>query len=148
MESKIIWPTCLSLMTYLNAGIMLGHSGKEFLSNIRFITWATCRNWSIQWWWSFLEYICGVCAVKVGVWVCSVVQSCLTLCGPVDGSWPGFSAHGILQAGYRSVCHFLLQGVFPTQGLNLHLLCLLYWQTDSLPLSQLGSPLKWENSTL
>ena len=34
-------------------------------------------------------------------------------------------------------CHFLLQGIFPTQGLNLHL---LYWQADSLPLSHLGSP--------
>ena len=29
-------------------------------------------------------------------------------------------------------CHFLLQGIFPTQGLNLHL---LHWQADSLPLS-------------
>ena len=29
-------------------------------------------------------------------------------------------------------CHFLLQGIFPTQGLNPHLLC---WQVDSLPLS-------------
>jgi len=29
-------------------------------------------------------------------------------------------------------CHFLLQGIFPTQGLNL---CLLRWQADSLPLS-------------
>ena len=28
--------------------------------------------------------------------------------------------------------HFLLQGIFPTQGLNP---CLLHWQTDSLPLS-------------
>ena len=28
--------------------------------------------------------------------------------------------------------HFLLQGIFPTQGLNLHL---LHWQVDSLPLS-------------
>ena len=25
-------------------------------------------------------------------------------------------------------CHFLLQGIFLTQGLNLHLLCLLHWQ--------------------
>ena len=25
-------------------------------------------------------------------------------------------------------CHFLLQGIFPTQGLNLHLLHLLHWQ--------------------
>ena len=31
--------------------------------------------------------------------------------------------------------HFL-QGIFPTQRLNLH----LHWQADSLPLSQLGSP--------
>ena len=35
---------------------------------------------------------------------------------------------------------FLLQGIFPTQGLNLHLLCLLHWQADSLPLNHLGSP--------
>ena len=28
----------------------------------------------------------------------------------------------------------LLQGIFLTQGLNLHLLCLLHWQADSLPL--------------
>ena len=34
-------------------------------------------------------------------------------------------------------CHFLLQGVFPTQGLNLRL---LHWQVDSLPLSHQGSP--------
>ena len=34
------------------------------------------------------------------------------------------------------VCHFLLQGIFQTQGLNLCLLCLLhYWQADSLPLA-------------
>ena len=32
-----------------------------------------------------------------------------------------------------------LQGIFPTQGLNPHLLCLLQWQVDSLPLSQLGN---------
>ena len=28
-------------------------------------------------------------------------------------------------------CHFLLQGIFPTQGSNPHLLSLLQWQTDS-----------------
>ena len=37
-------------------------------------------------------------------------------------------------------CHFLLQGIFPAQGSNLHLLCLLCWQVGSLPLSHLGSP--------
>ena len=40
------------------------------------------------------------------------------------------------------VCHFLLQGIFLTQGSNPHLLCLLRWQADSLPLSHLGSPLQ------
>ena len=37
-------------------------------------------------------------------------------------------------------CHALLQGVFPTQGSNAGLLCLLHWQVGSLPLSHLGSP--------
>ena len=36
-------------------------------------------------------------------------------------------------------CHFLLQGIFPTQGLNPSLLRLLHWQADSLQLSHLGS---------
>ena len=34
-------------------------------------------------------------------------------------------------------CHFLLQGIFLTQGLNPYL---LHWQVDSLPLSHQGSP--------
>ena len=34
--------------------------------------------------------------------------------------------------------HFLLQGIVPTQGLNLNLLCLLHWQVDSLPLALPG----------
>ena len=34
-------------------------------------------------------------------------------------------------------CHFLLQGIFPTQELNPHL---LHWQADILPLSHQESP--------
>ena len=34
-------------------------------------------------------------------------------------------------------CHFLLQGIFPNQGLNP---CLLHWQADYLSLSHQGSP--------
>ena len=37
-------------------------------------------------------------------------------------------------------CHFLLQGIFPTQGLNVHLLSLLDWQLGSLPLVLPGKP--------
>ena len=38
----------------------------------------------------------------------------------------------------RVGCHFLLQGIFLTQGLNPHLLCLLHWQVDSLPIAPPG----------
>ena len=37
-------------------------------------------------------------------------------------------------------CHFLLQGIFQTQGLNSCLLRLLHWQADSLLLNHQGSP--------
>ena len=69
------------------------------------------------------------------------LQSCLTLCDPMDCSLPGSSVHGILPAritgeGY----HFLLQGILLTQRSNPCLLQLLHWQTSSLPLRHLGSP--------
>ena len=35
---------------------------------------------------------------------------------------------------------FFLQGIFPTQGFNPHLLCLLHWQAGSLPLAPPGKP--------
>ena len=47
---------------------------------------------------------------------------------------------GIPRREYWSGLPFLLQGSFPTQGLNSCLLRLLHWQADSLPLSHLGSP--------
>ena len=37
-------------------------------------------------------------------------------------------------------CPAFLQGIFQTQGLNQHLLCLLHWQTNSLPLALPGKP--------
>ena len=37
------------------------------------------------------------------------LQSCLTLCDPIDGSPPGSPVPGILQARTRVGCHFLLQ---------------------------------------
>ena len=40
-------------------------------------------------------------------------------------------------------CHALLQGIFPTQGSNPHLLCLLNWQVGSLPLVPHGKPIHW-----
>ena len=64
-----------------------------------------------------------------------LLQSCLTLCDPMDYSLPGSSVHGDSPSkntglGRRT----FLQGIFPTQGSNLCLLCLLHWQAGSLPL--------------
>ena len=37
-------------------------------------------------------------------------------------------------------CHPFFQGICLTQGLNVHLLCLLHWQEGSLPLASPGEP--------
>ena len=49
-----------------------------------------------------------------------------TLCDSMDCSLPGSSVHRDSPDENTGVCcHFLLQGIFLTQGLNLSLLCLL-----------------------
>ena len=59
----------------------------------------------------------GVCLLA------KFLQSCLTLSDHMDCSPPGSSVHGIFQAKILEwVAIFLLQGMFPTQGLNSHLL--------------------------
>ena len=46
-------------------------------------------------------------------------------------------------------CHVILQGIFPTQGLNLQLLCFLHWLAGSLPLVPTGNaPNKVSNTHL
>ena len=51
--------------------------------------------------------------------LCLVIQSCLTLCNTMDCSLPGSSVHGDSPGKNARVgCHALLQGTFPTQGLN------------------------------
>ena len=68
-----------------------------------------------------------------------LLQSCLTLCNPMDCSPPDSSVHGDSPGKNTGVgCHFLLQGIFPTQGSNPHLLGLLHWQEGSLPLAPPG----------
>ena len=71
-------------------------------------------------------------------------QSCSTLCNPMDSSPPGSSLHAIVLTKNTGIgCHFLRQGIFLTQALNL---CLLPWQVYSLALSHLGIPTLQKNS--
>ena len=81
----------------------------------------------------------------VCVCVCVCVCACAlspSLGDPMDCSPPGSSVLGISQARMLEwvAMPSSIQGLFPTQGSNLHLLCLLPWQLCSLPLPHLGSP--------
>ena len=81
------------------------------------------------------------------------LQSCPTLCDPMDCSPPGSAVHGDSPGKNTGVgWHALLQGIFPTQGSNSHLLCLLHWQMGSLAVVQLGKsphiPWKWTHQLL
>ena len=62
-----------------------------------------------------------------------VAQSCPTLCNSVDCSPQGSSVHGNFPGKNTGVgCHFLLHGIFLTEGTNLSVLCLLPWQVNSV----------------
>ena len=75
----------------------------------------------------FCIYIC-IC--------CLVAKPCPALLQP-RGLWPTkFLCPWDFPGKNTGVgCHFLLQGIFLTQGLNPHL---LHWQSDSLPLNHQG----------
>ena len=62
--------------------------------------------------------------------VCMLSHFChVRLCKPVDCSPPGSSDHEDSPGKNTGVgCYDLFQGIFPTQGSNLHLLHLLHWQ--------------------
>ena len=70
-----------------------------------------------------------------------VTQLCLTLFEPTRLLCPWDSPGK--NAGVR--CHALSQGIFLTQGSNLHLLCPQHWQVGSLPLAPPGKPLPNKN---
>ena len=60
---------------------------------------------------------------------------------PLDCSPLSASVHGILQARILEwVAISFSRGIFPTQGANLHLLCLLHRRRMLYPLSHRGSP--------
>ena len=74
----------------------------------------------------------GLCATSL--------QSCPTLCGPIDCSPPGSSVLGILQARILEwgAISYSRRSSGSSDGNSL--LCLLHWQADSLPLAPPGKP--------
>ena len=76
------------------------------------------------------EFVCrGVCLYYTFYFMCctKLLQSCLTLCDTMDCNPPGSSVHWFPPGKNTGMgCHFLLQGIFPTQGWNPCLLWLLH----------------------
>ena len=52
-------------------------------------------------------------------------------CDPMDCSPCGSSVHGVLQTRILEQVAIPFQGIFLTQGLNPHFLCLLQWRAGS-----------------
>ena len=70
----------------------------------------------------------------------TLIQSCLTLCDPMDYSPSGSSVHGIPQARILELVAISFSR--GSSQSNSHLLCLLHWQAGSLLLAPPGKPLK------
>ena len=64
-------------------------------------------------------------------------------CNPAGSSVHGDSPGKNTRVDY----HALLQGIFPTEGSNPRLLCLLHWQEGSLPRESPGKPLDLQISS-
>ena len=58
--------------------------------------------------------------------ICLVAQSCPTLCDLLTVAHQVPLSMGFFRQKYKSGCHFLLQGIFPTERLNPHILGLLH----------------------
>ena len=95
-----------------------------------------------------MHYIICVCVcVCVCAHACSVVSSALQ----PHGLWPARLLYPWNFSGKNTGvgCHFLLQGIFQTQGFNPHLLHLLHWQAGSLPAEPPGKlHALYNNSTI
>ena len=80
--------------------------------------------------------------LEVGRLGSRIWMSCMLSCSVVsDSLWPQGLQPARLLCSWDSPgknagvgFHALLQEIFPTQGLNPHLLCLLLWEAGSLPL--------------
>ena len=84
------------------------------------------------------------CCVGFALVAVSGGYSRVAVCGPLIADASLAAEHGLRSAGLVGVVNGLSCSaacrIFPDQGSNLHLLRLLHWQADSLPLSHQGSP--------
>ena len=94
----------------------------SLLGAVRYIVWFNNQN-------NKSTYKLAIC-----------VQSCLTLCNPIDCSPPGSSLHGIVQQEYWSVLSCIPPGYLPDPGTEPTSPAPSASQADSLLLRHQGSP--------
>ena len=89
--------------------------------------------------WAYISILISISislSIYLSIYISSLVAKlCLTLLQP-HGLDRLLCPWDFLSKNTGVGCHFLHQGIFPTQGSSLHL---LYWQMGSLPLSHLES---------
>ena len=94
----------------------------------------------VGWGWGGKEVLEGadICVHRADSLGDTAEMNTMTLCDPVDCMKPaGFLCPWDFPGKNTGAgCHFLLQGIFLTQGSNSSL---CHWQADSLPLSHVGS---------
>ena len=115
--TSLICRTCVIISSSLCLYCTLGRLGRQY---------------DIVW---ILDHIVCVCTQSLShVWpfVTPWTVACQAPLGP--GKFQGKNT--------GADCHFLPQGIFLTQGLNLCLLWLLHWEADSLSLCLLGRPMR------
>ena len=102
--------------------------------NSKWVKYSFCP-WGVQSSWG--NRTVNLCACVYA----KLLQSCLTLCDPIDCSLPGFSVHGILQVRILEWVAILSSRAPSWPGIEPASLALSpAWQANSLLLSHQGSP--------
>ena len=111
------WPRGWMHVSCIGRWVLYHWATREALKNIFSLKkgrWSDNKQKKVSWS-SLLHCIYKVTVIieevgrNWGAAAAKLFQSCLTLCDPIDGSPPGPSVPGILQARTGVGCHFLLQ---------------------------------------
>ena len=93
---------------------------------------------NLGFWSSYASFTLAINTPFLYVRACVGAQLCLSLCNPMNWSLPISAIHGDSPGKKNGAgCHAFLQGIFPNQRSNPHL---LNWQADSLSLAPPGKP--------
>ena len=101
-----------------------------------------CRGGHMTQDWSVMVLDLLIYSKLLKRWVKPIVHFSMCACVlcRTDCSHQAPLSMGFPRQEYWMSCHALLQRIFPTQGLNPCLICLLHWQAVSLPLASPGKP--------